>query len=44
VTLVEALWPVLARRANAVVGYRDLESGGALTLDYMCNRTKEVDR
>ena len=44
VTLVEVLWPVLARRANFIIDCRDLESGGALTLDYMCYGTQELDR
>jgi hypothetical protein len=44
VALVEALWLVLARRANVIVGCGDLERGGALTLDHMCYRTQELDR
>jgi hypothetical protein len=34
----------LARRANAIVDCGDLEGRGALTLDHMCYRTKELDR
>jgi hypothetical protein len=44
VALVEALWPVLAWRTNAVVGCEDLEGGGTLTLDYMCYGPQELDR
>jgi hypothetical protein len=33
-TSVEALWPILAQRSNAIVSGRCLESGGLLTCDH----------
>ena len=43
-TFVEALWPILARRSNAIVSCRDLESGGTLTYNHEYERTQELDR
>ena len=42
--LAEALWPILARWVDAVVGCKGLEGGGTLTLDNMCYGTLELDR
>jgi hypothetical protein len=43
-TFVEALWPILARRSNAVVDRSSLERGGTLTGNHERQRTEEFDR
>jgi hypothetical protein len=44
VTFVEGLRPVLARGGNAVIDRRDLERGGPLANDPLCQISQEFDR